>query len=438
MKLRNIVFTVFIIALVWSCASVPPVTKVIGKDVAVQKGIYYCLPKNEVVVNVTVSRTETGVGAEFKDYADELGWEYKSDTNFKIEGIEIKNMTVADQSQWYHVEIKPHLFRKINLNYESNGNGVPNSVLAESQDQSVEITTEVLKFAAELASKFIPIPLPDRTSLIADTEKLFKDSISNTQKKEIIPEKAVRLINEYKKLKDNQLELISNQSKHVLSVETFKLMNESITKKMNEIEAHFVGKERIKKINLKFVFNNLQENKTIFFFDKKTGINGITPEVEIPQDFISLTASVPYIVELDKKSYKSMGDTFQLKNTDKKHTKGSFFYNIPGEVSLKITKNKVLVIDTTLLMTQAGVVGQLPIKAGFFKTKYDVKFDAATGALTKISINGEPPSGESIGKAGESLTGLIDKVYPDELEQLKKQIEILEQQQKLEELLNKK
>ncbi|MCA6363504.1 MAG: DUF4831 family protein [Bacteroidetes bacterium] len=447
MKKELTAVMILLITLAWSCAAVPPVTKEAGGDIPVKKGIYYCLPKNEVVVNVTVSRTDVGIDAAYPEFASQFGWKYKRDSSFKIENISIANVAVADQSQWYFVEIKPRLLRTINLTYESNGNGIPAAATVESKDQSVEVVTEVIKFGAELAAKFLPLPSMGGMARGVD-EKIISRSRSQSQsqsKKDTtssVPEQGKDFLNrknkvdelqkEYERLKNNQVDLISNQSKFALTAETFKLMNEAITKKMQDIEVQIVGKERIRTIKLKFVLSNPGETKTLFAFDKKSGLKASSDSVDLPADFRSKTEGVKYAVSITKKP-------FQLKNgsSENGQSQGSFYYNIPGEVSVAIRKGNAVIKDTLLLMAQAGVVAQLPIKAGHFKSKYEVKFDPTTGALTKISINGEPPSAESLGKAADAAVGLYDKLNPDETERLKKQIELLKLQQELEELNNK-
>jgi hypothetical protein len=443
MKKELTAVMILLITLAWSCAAVAPVTKVAGKDVSVEKGIYYCLPKNEVVLNVTVSRTDTGVDAEYPEFASEFGWKYERDSTFKIENILITNVAVADQSQWYFVEIKPHLLRTINFTYESNGNGIPAAATVESQDQSVEVVTEVIKFGAELAAKFLPLPsiggaaplvnaksIPNSALHSAkDTDSVQASQGNKSAKRKI---RVNELRSEYENLKNKQTELITNQSKFALTAETFKLMNEAVTKKMQDIEAQIVGKERIRTIKLKFVLSNPGEIKELFYFDKKSGIKISSDSVDLPADFRAKKADVKYTVNIAK-------NTFQLKNgsSENSQSKGSFYYNIPGEVNVTINKGNAVIKDTLLLMAQAGVVAQLPLKAGHFKSKYEVKFDPNTGALTKISINGEPPSAENLGKAADAAVGLYDKINPDETERLKKQIELLKLQQELEELNNK-
>jgi Domain of unknown function (DUF4831) len=443
MKKELTAVMILLITLAWSCATVPPVTKERGKDIPVKKGIYYCLPKNEVVVNVTVSRTDVGIGAAYPEFASDFGWEYQRDSSFKIENISITNVAVADQSQWYFVEIKPHLLRTLNLTYESNGNGIPAAATIESQDQSVEVVTEVIKFGAELASKFLPLPSAkfnagnlgksngienflDPQSAPLNPKVKLSDSLNK------LKARVDTLRREYDNLKRKQVDLISNQSKFALTAETFKLMNESITTKMQDIEAQIVGKERIRTIKLKFVLSNPGETKTLFAFDKKRGLKTLSDSVDLPADFRSKTEGVKYVVSITKKPFQLINGS-----SDNSKSKGSFYYNIPGEVSVTIKKGNAVIKDTLLLMAQAGVVAQLPKKAGHFKSKYEVKFDATTGALTKISINGEPPSAENLGKAADAAVGLYDKLNPDETERLKKQIELLKLQKELEELNNK-
>ena len=465
---KEIAFVMLIlISFAWSCASVPDVYAVSAKEsktAAKLNGIYYCLPKTQLMVSVQVQRTQKGLSAKFSNYADLIGLKYESGDEFSIEKVSFKTAAVADQSQWYFVHIKPNLLKQYELSFEQSAEGIPNASTAAAEDLSVEIGVEVVKLAVDVLGLVSGIPTgapPILDTKNAQSVRNFNGTIfqvvddSVASKLSKVPDEVNKLVEEYAHLNSKYNQLITNNSSYELESTTLKLMIESINNRRLAIAEQFIGKSKKSTLNMQFVYDkNEYADKDIplFYFSKEAGVfpvsmpfnlltEGKQTVLSIPRGFQAEKAPKPaeaFVLHLSKLPYALKGDSvYNYEPYLEKKKRGSFCYRIPAQVNAYCSLNNELLKDTTVLIAQAGVIKQLPRKAGVFNTKYELKFDPVTGALTSIKINGDKDNAEKIAKAGEAGAEAIEKLESNEAERLKKEIELLELQNKLEELKNK-
>lgn len=467
MKKELALVMLILISLAWSCASVPnvyAVSKEQPTSASRYKGVYYCLPKTQLMVSVEVQRTQKGLNAKFSEHASLIGLTYESGDEFSIEKVSFKTSAVADQSQWYFVHIKPNLFKKYELSFEQSAEGIPNASTAAAEDMSVEIGVEVVKLAVDVLG--LVSGIPTGAAQIVDS-KLAKLKIDASKINDIVlddkvatmlinvPDEVKKLVEEYAQLNSHYNKLITNNSAHEIESTTLKLMIESINSRRLTIAEQFIGKTKKSTLTMHFVYDKAvyaDKDIPLFYFSKEAGVFSVSESLtaltdrkqtmlSIPKSFQSEKAPKPveaFVLHLSKMPYTLKGDS--VRNFDShpdKKDRGSFCYRIPAQVNAHCSWKNEFQKDTTVLVAQAGVIKQLPRKAGVFKTKYELKFDPATGALTTIKVNGDTDNADKIAKAGEAGAEVIDKLKPDEVERLKKEIELLKLQQELEELKNK-
>jgi Domain of unknown function (DUF4831) len=460
MKKELTAVMILLITLAWSCASVPDVYAVNEEQptsASLYKGVYYCLPKTQMTVSVQVQRTQKGLNAKFSEHASLIGLTYESGDEFSIEKVSFKTTAVADQSKWYFVHIKPSLFKKYELLLEQSAEGIPNASMAAAEDMSVEIGVEVVKIAVDVLGLVSGVPAGAGLGNQVNSDKLLQRNLEQYSldikvdpKLKNVPDSVKKLIQEYAKLSSDY-----NISSHELESATLKLMIESINSRRQTIAEQFIGKSKKSVLTMHFVYDKADyadKDIPLFYFSKEAGVFSISESLtaltdrkqtmlSIPKGFQSEKAPKPveaFVLHLSKLPFILKGDS--VSNFDShpdKKDRGSFCYRIPAQVNAHCSWKNEFQKDTTLLVAQAGIIKQLPRKAGVFKTKYELKFDPATGALTTIKVNGDTDNAEKIAKAGEAGAEVIDKLKPDEAEQLKKEIELLKLQQELEELKNK-
>lgn len=460
---KELAFVMLIlISLAWSCASVPDVYAVSAKEPkksANLKGIYYCLPKTQLIVSVQVQRSQKGLNAKFPAYAHLIGLKYEGGDEFSIEKVSFKTTAVADQSQWYFVHVKPNLFKQYELSFEQSAEGVPNASTAAAEDVSVEIGVEVVKLAVDVFGLVSGIPPVTGSRNLDKSDSIkIKDHPKNLKEEKVIPKKITipdsvnKLVEEYTQLNSDYNKLITNNSAHEIESATLKLMIESVNSRRQALAEQFIGKSKKSTLIMQFVYDKSDyENQDIplFYFSKDAGVfpvsdsltDGRQKKLSISETFQLKKASKPteaFVLHLSKLPYSLKGDSvYNYEPCLEKKKRGSFCYRIPAQVNAYCSLNNETLKDTTVLIAQAGVIKQLPRKAGVFNTKYELKFDPVTGALTSIKVNGDKDNAEKIAKAGEAGTEVIDKLESNEAERLKKEIELLELQKKLEELKNK-
>lgn len=288
-------------------------------------------------------------------------------------------------------------------------------------------------------------------------------------------QKADYIYKEIKKLSDRREELIKGGSARPPSADTLKVMLQEIDSLIaQQKKIYFLGD--VNKQSWTGLFemtptppterkpDDKDDKKDLFIFAKEAGVCELRANyqgVKIPPAFqadkecepddsacqkrkeaCKSAATVVLRVEPVEKKNVLAGRVEGAfpKNTDsdgedlsQKGARG-FYYRIPAKAAVKlISSSKDNTVEhgrRTLQIAQLGWVVSLPASTGGRKTKYDLELNPLTGALTNFNLGTDP----LIQKAMlEDIKGIATPITDakDELKQLQRAREILEERQKV-------
>ncbi|MCU0433299.1 MAG: DUF4831 family protein [Bacteroidia bacterium] len=392
-----------------SCASVPPVYKV--ENQSDLKGIYYCLPKNKIQIQVTVTNTTYQGGALYQNYIYLIPEVIDTTFKYKIAGIKINNLSVADQSQWYCAVFDKNFGKDVTISFERTPDGCLKNVNTQAEDNTVEKTAAGFSIIANVGNNvgadtsryqagkqaaeaenldMLQFNFNEKNLYNISADKKGAENVNN--KKQTLtktfkpsPEQAQELVREYERIRAEKLKLITGQQSNITDLQLYNEIIFQLEQRQNEIIESFYGKAITTKKIVSFETDTCNVDTVLFYYHPDKGL--LFPNKDKPAFKICTIDStyVPFRVKIRKNNFDLK---IKYSNDDKTpKNRGSFYYRVPGEIKTTVSMGEATLRDTTLLMAQAGTIARLPIRAGFLRTRYDIVFDPVTGAMTKLSVN---------------------------------------------------
>ena len=405
------ILTLFILFFA-SCATVPPVYKV--HETTDLKGIYYCLPKNKIQVQVTITNKTYQEGAIYQNYTYLIPEAVDTTFKYKISDITINNQTVADQSQWYCAVFDKNFGKDVTISFERSPDGRLKNVNTQAQDNTIDKSAMAFSVITNIANTGINDSSNsynrnrNKTIENMDMLKIYfneKDGYSSMQvnksseninsKKQTVTktykpsiEQAQELAREYERIRSEKIKLITGQQSSINDIELYNEIIFQLEKRQNEIIELFYGKIITSKMVLNFETDTCNVDSVLFYYNPDKGLRFPNQsKVDRAVEAVNYLDSnyIPFRINIKKNDFR-LKVMYDNDDTTRKN-RGSFYYRIPGDVKTIISAGETILRDTTLVMAQAGTIARLPIRAGFLRTRYDIVFDPATGAMTKLSVN---------------------------------------------------
>lgn len=341
------------------------------------KGFFYALPKNYIIVEVKVIKTNKYKGP-FSDYAETLqglNAIQESSTQYTIKEMNLSLGYQPDLSELFFVSY-PKKIKNIDY-YQFIKNGL---ALNSKEYYNVKETTGMqIKFSYPNKEEEAQFEMYNKYSMYEkiDTtyETKFIDSayihIPQIHKKMVVKtteEKAKEALDEIKAIRDAQWLLLTGE--HEVNFSNLEFMISSLKEKEQIYLSLFSGFSTTETIEYIFYFDIPEKADTIniplFSF---TSTNGIQQET---QEYLDM-----YSLQLLNTNYTTNMQTF-LKNTPNQK-KTSFYYRIPEYYQLSFYLNDTKLKQVgTLPINQYGIVDVLPSNLTSFE------INSQTGNVSNI------------------------------------------------------
>lgn len=356
--------------------------------------VFYALPKNKIIVNVKVKKTEI-IQGPYAQYASKYlniseGVAASDVVYYDISDIQIKKYSIADSSKFFVINnIDEENIPLINLNADgviicyNCGNANNGYVAYEKQ---------LIKQSAE-EIEYVFTDLGVKSFLQEQTETLFKNVSTDTgvvkvpytktttkaTSEEQNAEQAAAFV---RKIRKRRSKLLFGMADEVIESDSKSL--EIRIKKLNKLENEylelFLGKKIISYQNYCFDFdpseNLSEEQKNICWFSNKHGVS-FSKTNNNENDLLPLSVNMITKNKLPKASINFNQST---KNNSVAY---GLYYRIPAQTSFIIKWNNKVLLKQLLNINQKGEVLALPdiyIK----DKKFSIEYYPETGAIKNI------------------------------------------------------
>jgi len=421
--------------------------------------MFYSLPRTVITADIPVTKTVRGADGGCTDKAfDDLRSELLLDqptTNlsFKLGKPVIGTRSEPDPDHVYAVDIRFRPFAVTSGSFEMTDNGVLTTETVSQEDHSID---------AVLAAAKIALAATGVTPAAAAAAAAGGASTSTTSPARKGCEQTAAQI---KDIRTRRLALISeslrsqNPTEAALTAALAKFDDVEET-----LSAQFTG-ETVKQLvtvqcDLRpqtFDTNDPNGGTKLFELMLHSGAKPGDARCLIPQALILTSKETELVRELAKNAKFSDPSTTvrsrvlsdgsqyadQVKNAQRliDDTARGFYYRIPGTAIVTIEAASDVRARQIMNIAQLGAVAALPTVGGAFVRKASMSPTLnAAGGLSKLTINGEPAANAAITGVGDLLTSVqsaeaqkkkADASAKDELTQLARQRQILEEQEKI-------
>jgi hypothetical protein len=458
------------------CAKVA--VKPVTGDPSKEPGIYYALPETvitiEIPVKVTKSKPGKGVGMSDAELAparirsDQIQKAEETKAKIEVDQVEFGARPIPDLSRIYYVKAAPGILDDMGLNFTLQESGVISEGLGETKNLAVDFAVRVAETALTIAGK---------TGTAAIVKDKGKQPTVTAKSKDTA---GAGLVNDIVAIRKQRGNLIATASKHPESnAETVKLLLANLDAREQKALSALIGPSEtaVMKIEAEFTPGTEADNVTLFrVIVNSDGNQKVCPaegntkaSVFIPEDLSDESCGAPGVkieslyalrIEPPKTRMKS-----KIGEPDSTASKGnsSFFYRIPEQALVTLTKcggdpgdKAVTLAQTRPMVAQIGAVTCLPAQTGGVYLKYDLKYHEQTGALKTAAIKSSPISLETVDMARKAFETYKDAeaakkkaeaeveaaeeqkaaAASDEVNQLKREAEILQLKKTIQDLNN--
>ncbi len=411
----------------------------LGAATAAERGLYYFLPRADVLVQVEVTRTTKKPGEFMKDTCivksmltadqeSEIIKEMK--VTYEMGDVIIQPVAGIDVDHIYRLELPRNFLSKNDVTFEFAPSGELKGGTIASENLTAKVVTQAAVSIAEVAGTFLGVK--DGGGKAPDVKTC------NDQNAVGEP---LETYNALKRLLNDRSTLLSGMALSE-NVETTKWKIEKIDAQIEAILGRFVGTVEKKTITLSFLVDpkDLKDGQPVNLFElhKTKGVKRI-----------QATDNVVWNDKFDRKENAEAGTPISLKwmvapavgsaYASATHGKGTMVektllvYRIPKRGQAIVLHDKTPKAVKDLVIPQLGALGYLPnLKSAEF-TLYE-----GTGGLMKLTASTKAMDPELIKAASAAYVGIDSTLRkPAELAPIDKLIQDLEKLARVKELEDK-
>lgn len=354
------------------------------KELKKQQGVYYALPQTNVIVKVSVRKTDyyPGPYAEFASrYLGINNVIDHSKSSYDILDIKISTHHEPDPQQFYFVEfMEPYGKQNDRLMLEltesgllANVNNTSDFTVKTNQSYSVD------KEKSDLSQTFKYFPdenLYEQVDTII--QEVTRDTV--TIKKRILKRKMVEKSNEQKaqeaaefilKVREQKMNLITGYQEIAYSHETMEYMYDKLEKIENDYLKLFTGLQASQTLHYRYAYTpsrrSVEFHEPLFYFSKTEGVKDESVKTE------------PVYLHLESQHEGiSLRKHIRINDTLKSDQPNGFYYRIPQSANIKVYLGEELKAEAMYPISQFGTVHALP-------ADYDkIRFYPSSGMIKTV------------------------------------------------------
>ena len=335
------------------------------ENIAEKNGYYYSLPHTVLKIDVTLKHSYLYKGP-FADYAEKyLGITnvIKADAEkYEITDVRINSFPQPDPDQYYFIKKARSLSKSRPLNISFNNEGMIQSINYHSKksgpEKIIKLTGHDLSssssgsryiFSDNLSEKIDTIVEKIKSDTMVIEKQIFRKVYTGKSSEEKAREAAEYLI----KLKDNKFNLITGFSDVPYSEATLKYMKNQLSAEEQKYLSQFTGDTSFVTEKYSFIYlpqkSEISKESALFVFSAK---DGILKNPDIHGEVVAIS--------VDKKDFTGKLDKFQGLKDTKQNKKKGFYYRVPEYAKITIRKNRNVLAEDELLISQFGVISNLP------------------------------------------------------------------------------
>lgn len=341
------------------------------------QGIYYALPKLKYDIAITIEKTEftpsefyneaspTSFETEIKKLQDRIDYIKAAKTTYKIKNIEIIERAVPDENELYFIKFLRNnaLFLKKKYEFELNDKGFLTASTNNSEDNTVKFFSETVKGLGDvLVSTFkaaTPAGAPGNGGVYNDL---------------------AILVAQINKLKNMRLELLSGKALDSFSNVPVEVMYKNLLNEENKLLELLYGTKETE--STQYLVSDVDPtlgSQPIFYFSETQGGN------------LLAQADASYKpVTLNLSSSSALANLTSHNSTRSNTGRNTgIFYRIPTHVIASVKYNSKDLLRKETIVPQLGKTSHLPSRICIRSNEITVGLDPVTGALKKITANGD-------------------------------------------------
>jgi hypothetical protein len=349
-------------------------------------GFFYNLGQTQLEIEVSVTKVEK-IKGPYSEFAGKyLGLSNvinQNSTQYELNGITIRSMTLPDPSQYYFVELGKKSSKDasdlVMVLSESglllNTDGTEQTYSPEENftpaAEESNIYPDVFKYFSDLNLFEQVDTIIERINI--DTATIEKMVLKRTLVEKSPEQKAKDAADFIMKVKENRLNLISGYQEVNYDKETFTLMNQELEKLETEYQKLFTGLTFTKTLSYRFTYTpdaaKPSDSVPLFRFSDLLGI----------LDTSNVNGKLVYLSLRRTESTKPVQNFLSKKDESKVRSRG-YFYRVPEYADVAVNMSGRSKISYRFLINQFGVINYLPAK----QTK--LRLFPSTSGLQKIEI----------------------------------------------------
>lgn len=346
-------------------------------------GVFYFLPRNTVIVEIEVIKTETFKGP-YSDFAGKyLGLTKvinENSTKYNLGQVNVRLQAEPDPSHLYFVALDPKSAKGKSLSISLTNHGIISGFAMKSLDDHEKSMLHVEKDQSnsQIFKELYQPSLTEKIDTIIRKISIDTTTIEERIVKRSITEKsadqtAKEIADAIRKIDENIFNLTTGYQEVNYSKESLQFMIYQLRKAQNEYLALFIGKQRVSSVVHTFYVTPQGNNELLESLCKFSPASGILPKNAGTGENINLT--------LSKIEENSSLTTFVKQREQPEKKSRGLYYRIPQQVKVTVVAGANVLLQRNELIPQFGEVTYLP--AGNFD---QAEFNPTTGSLISISI----------------------------------------------------
>jgi len=349
-----------------------------------RQGYFYSLPRNVVVVEVTVLKTQEVPGpfAEFANkYLSISNAIQRPSMQYAIHNISINTYAEPDPDEFYFIEYNEKLNLKTPFSITLTDAGILSGINTPVAEKDLQQPTPARGpfgyFGSEATfNHFVETNLQERIDTIIervrmDTVIVERKSYRRTWVEKTSEARAKEVAEYIINSRNKRFEIVSGFAEIPYSKEALNYMHDQLLEQENEYLELFTGitTQSVKRYRYYYTprKSDSDEPFVLFHFNENTGI------VEDPD----LRSNVIRMTIKRNQSTRKMG-VFTMNPSGKRIVERGIFYRIPEHADIKITLDNKTISEARKVISQFGVTTSLP------HDNLRVEFSPATGAIKSI------------------------------------------------------
>jgi hypothetical protein len=349
-----------------------------------RQGFFYSLPRNIVIVDVAVIRTDE-IPGPFAQFAGKyLGLDNvieRQRSQYVIKDISVNSYAETDPTHFYFVEWdskrNPNLPFSIMMN-EGGTISAINTLSESDENRRINMQKNIPGFYGNSATfnHFLEINLQERIDTILERVRVDTTTVERRTLRRIWVEKTsevrAREISEYiLRIRNKRFEIISGFAEVPYSKDAIQYMNEQLLKMENDHLELFTGITQESVVRYRYIItpdkNTAGQPITLFYFDRNRGVQ---EQSSLSAETMNLTISRDFTT-------RQMG-VFIPAQQERNNTGSGFFYRIPEHANIALKLGNKSMAESRLLISQFGVVTHLPLN------DFMIEFYPGSGTIKSV------------------------------------------------------